>query len=98
MTFLHFIVANAYSIKAQDIGLDGPANLGTVFSDVVKLLTYLIGLLSTIFIIVGGLQMVSSAGDPQRFRMARETVIYSCVGIIIAIMAFAIVTFISNGV
>ncbi len=49
-----------------------------------------------IFIIIGGLQMIGSAGNPQRFKMGRETVIYSIVGLGLAISAYAIVTFISN--
>lgn len=99
MSLLHTLISNAYSIKATDIGLNsGATDIGKVFNIVVKILSILIGSLSVIFIIVGGLQMVSSSGDPQRFRMGRESVIYACVGLVIAIGAYAIVSFVANGV
>ena len=54
------------------------------------------GSLAVIFIIVGGIQMAASAGDPKRFQRGRETVLYACVGLAIAISALAIVTFVAG--
>lgn len=98
MSVLHTLISSAYSIKATDIGLDsGAHSIGDVFRIAIKVILVLLGFLSTIFVIVGALQMVASAGDPQRFRMARETLIYAAVGIAISVSAYAIVVFITNG-
>lgn len=91
------LLANAFTFKANEIGLPtGTQNIGDAFSNVTGLLIYLIGGLSVIFIIVGGLQMVLSNGDPKRFAQGRETVIYAAVGVAIAIASFGIVTLISG--
>jgi hypothetical protein len=91
-------LADGYKIKATDIGINsGVHNLGDLFRVITQTGMILIGMLSVIFIIVGGLQMIGAAGSPQRFRQARETVLYAIVGLIIAISAYAIVTFVVSG-
>ncbi len=97
MMKLLFLLANPYSFKAQDIGLPtSTQNVGQGFTSVVSILIYLAGALAVIFLVVGGLQMVSSAGDPKRFAQGRESVIYAIVGLIIAMAALAIVNFIGG--
>jgi len=62
------------------------------------LLMSIIGGLAMIFIIVGGIQMALSAGNSKRVAQARETILYSCVGLAVAIGALAITEFISGAV
>jgi hypothetical protein len=92
-----FFAANPYSIKANEIGLPtSTGDVGQGFTNVINILFGLLGGLAVIFLVVGGLQMVGSAGDPKRFAQGRETVIYSAVGLIIALSALSIVTLIAG--
>jgi hypothetical protein len=98
---MHYLshLANAYSLKATDIGLpNSTQNIGGGLVHITEIVTYLVGGLAIIFIIVGGLQMVTSNGDPRRFATGRETIIYAMVGIAVAIASFAIVAFINSKV
>lgn len=89
----------AFSVKATDIGISGgPTDIFGLMATVTKILMILIGMLSVIMIVVGGLQITLAAGNPQRFKQGRETVLYSVVGLGIAMSAYAIVTFLANGV
>jgi hypothetical protein len=45
-------------------------------------------------IIVGGLRYVTSGGDASSTKAARDTILYAVVGLVIAVMAFAIVNFV----
>jgi multisubunit Na+/H+ antiporter MnhB subunit len=45
-------------------------------------------------IIVGGLLYVISSGDPARQKRARETIQYAVVGVVIALISYAIVKFV----
>lgn len=49
------------------------------------------GAAAVIFIIIGGFQYLMSNGDPGETKKARYTIIYSLVGLVFIIMAFAIV-------
>jgi hypothetical protein len=54
----------------------------------------LIGGICLLFIIFGGIKLISSQGTPEGFNKARNTIIYAVVGLIISISAFSIVTFV----
>jgi uncharacterized membrane protein len=59
-------------------------------------LLYIIGALSVVMIIVGGLRYVISAGDPKKTADAKNTIVYAISGVVVAVLAFAIVTFVTT--
>jgi hypothetical protein len=61
---------------------------------VVNVLLYVIGVLSVIMIIVGGIKYTISAGDSSKVTSAKNTIMYAVVGLIVAILAYAIVNFV----
>lgn len=68
----------------------GRGNLG----DVLQIVIGIVAALSLLFIVIGGLRYVLSDGDPQNASKAKSTIIYSLVGLLIAIAAQAIVSFV----
>jgi hypothetical protein len=69
-------------------------SLYDLMGNVVNLLLILIGIISVIMIIIGGIRYTTSAGDAGQTKSARDTVIYAVAGLVVAIMAFAIVNFV----
>jgi hypothetical protein len=49
-------------------------------------------------IIVGGLRLVLSGGNPQTVTSARDSIIYALVGIVIAVLAQVIVVFVLDNI
>jgi hypothetical protein len=45
-------------------------------------------------IIFGGIRYVTSTGDASRVKSAKDTVMYSVVGLIVAMLAYTIVNFV----
>jgi len=87
----------AITLKPEDIGLPtSTSSVTDIITRTTKLLAAVIGLLSVVFIIIGSLQMVSSAGNPSNFARGREAVMYAVVGVVVAISAYALVAFISG--
>lgn len=52
-----------------------------------------VGALAVLYITLSGLRYVTSGGDPQKIAQAKNGIIYSLVGVAVAILAQAIVTF-----
>jgi ABC-type Na+ efflux pump permease subunit len=78
--------------------VNAPANLGIAHLLVV-IITWILGFsaaVAVIFLIIGGLQFVSSAGNSDRVTKAKQTILYAVLGIIVIILAFVIVFFINN--
>ncbi len=64
------------------------------FRTITNVLLYLIGAISVIMLIIGGLRYVISGGDSTAVQNAKNTILYAIVGIIVAILAYAIVSFV----
>ena len=73
----------------------GPTGILTV---AVRILSILVGVFAVVFIIVQGIRMVLSNGDAQSVASARNGVIYALVGLVVAVLAQALVAFVLNKV
>ena len=58
----------------------------------------LIGFVAVVVIILGGVQYTTSAGDAGKVKKAKDTIMYGIIGLVIALLAFAIVNFILGNV
>ncbi len=61
---------------------------------IINTMLFILGILSVIMIIVSGLRYVASAGDASRVKSAKDTLVYSIVGLVIALLSFAIVNYV----
>lgn len=78
--------ATTSEMKGKSIdGKDG------LIKTVVNILLWAVGILSVIMIIFSGFRYITSSGDASKTKSAQSTLIYSVVGLIVAIMAWAIV-------
>ena len=57
-----------------------------------------IGFVAVVMIIMGGVQYTTSAGDAGRVKKAKDTIMYGIIGLVIALLAYAIVNFVLTGV
>ncbi|MBO7699190.1 hypothetical protein J6S39_00680 [Candidatus Saccharibacteria bacterium] len=57
-----------------------------------------IGVAAVIVIIMGGVTYVTSQGDAGKVTKAKNTIIYGVIGLVISILAFAIVNFVLRNV
>ena len=53
-----------------------------------------LGIVGVIILIYGGIQMILSQGDAGKTQQARQTIVYAVIGIIVVLMAGAIVNFV----
>ena len=54
----------------------------------------LIGIVAVIFVIIGGFKYMTSQGEPGRVQQAKNTILFSLIGLVITLSAFAITAFI----
>ena len=78
-------------------GADQPSDLfgnNGIFQQITNMLLFAIGVLSVIMLIVGGLRYVISGGNKDAVNSAKNTILYAIVGLIVALLAFAVVNFV----
>jgi len=67
---------------------------GSVFVTVVNTLLFVIGAVAVIMLIYGGIRYTISGGDQKAVTDAKNTILYAVIGIVVAVMAYAIVNFV----
>ena len=67
---------------------------GGVINSITNTILYVLGIISVIMLIVGGVKYALSAGDAKAVTDAKNTILYALIGLVIAILAYAIVGFV----
>ena len=62
--------------------------------NIINTLFFLIGSVAALMIVVGGFKYITSNGDPSAVKSAKDTIFYSVIGLVVAVMAYAIVFFV----
>jgi len=65
---------------------------------VINVLLGLIGVVAVIMLIIGGFRYVLSQGDEKATKGAKDTILFAIIGIVVAILAFAIVNFVIGAI
>ena len=70
------------------LGSDG------VVKSITSTILYVLGILAVVMLIIGGVKYATSGGDAKAVTDAKNTILYALIGLIIAILAYAIVSFV----
>lgn len=65
-----------------------------VITSVVNILSFVIGVASVIMVIFGGFKYITSNGDSGSIENAKNTILYAIIGVLVAVLAQAIVIFV----
>ena len=105
-----FLFVAAPSVSAESSiqrGIDAargdgqPADLlgdNGILTSVTNVLLFIVGALSVIMIIWGGIRYAVSGGSGSAVSAAKNTIMYALIGLVIAFLAFAIVNFVLSAV
>lgn len=69
-------------------------SLGSRLKTVVNILLYVLGAIAVLMIVIGGIKYTTSNGEASSMKSAKDTILYSVVGLVVAILAYAIVNFV----
>lgn len=71
------------------------ASNGFVFN-AINIALVILGVVSVLMIIIGGFRYVLSGGDQAGIKSAKDTIMYAIIGLIVALLSFAIVSFVAG--
>lgn len=100
------VPASAFAANALDAQCTNNADLDickdakkdatapALIKNIINTLLFVVGAVSVVMIIVGGILYTTSAGDAGRVTKAKNTIMYAVVGLVVAFVAFAVVQFV----
>ena len=89
------IAANTYAeCNLPADGTEDSPSLFDTLKNVINVILGVLGIVTVIMIIIGGFTYITSQGDPNKTKKAKDTIMYGVIGLVIALLAFAIVNFV----
>lgn len=98
------VTSRAYAAACDPLSAQGGANcaqgngqsndLLTQIRVVTNTMLFAIGVVAVIMLIVGGFRYIFSGGNSTSVNAAKDTILYAVIGIVVALLAYAIVNFV----
>lgn len=100
------VYADSVSTDAADQFLDDAGGssgmtqegLSSVIGTIINFVLGIVGMICVVIIIVGGITYATSQGDAGKVSKATKTLLYGVVGLVVCLLAFAIVNFVLDGI
>lgn len=88
------IISQFAVAEVKPVGDSSDNDLITNITNILNAIIGVLGIVAVVVIILGGIQYMTSAGDPGRVKKAKDTILYGIIGLVICVLAFAIVNFV----
>ena len=69
-------------------------DLNSIVRLIINAVIFIIGIIAVIMIILGGVTYATSQGDSGKVKKGKDTILYGIIGLVVALLAFAIVNFV----
>lgn len=79
-----------------EVEINSLPQVGILIGNIVQILMVVAGLVAVGFIIVGGFMYITSTGDPAGIKKGRDTIVNAVIGLILSMVAFGVVKFITG--
>lgn len=73
---------------------DSGGGIWKTVNTIINVVLGILGILAVGMIIFGGFKFVTSAGDATKVKSGKDTIMYGVIGLVVALLAFAIVNFV----
>lgn len=87
---------NPQSVLCPKAGEPAPLTLMDYVINITNTLLFVLGAISVVMIIYAGITYTTSAGDSKGVEKAKGTITYAVIGLVVALLAGAIVNFVLN--
>lgn len=84
--------------QVTPVNPDGNLSISGVLTTVIYWVLGISGAIAVLFLILGGLQYITSSGNKDRATAAKQTLIYAVIGLIVIALSFVIVAFVSQNI
>lgn len=98
-----YILTGTAKAQCTDLSVQGGANcakgnstaeLTSTIANIVNTMLFIAGIAAVIAIIIGGLRYILSQGNEKAIEGAKSTILYAVIGLIVTVLAYAIVNFV----
>jgi hypothetical protein len=74
----------------------GVTGVAGILLNIARIVVYIVGALAVLFLVYGGVMYLTAGGDDGKVKSARAIITNAIIGLVIAIVAFSIVTIVQG--
>ena len=82
------------SVDPDGADVDAEERANQIITTVINIFSLIVGVISVIMIIIGGLKYITSGGDSGNVTSAKNTILYAVIGLVIVALAQIIVRYV----
>lgn len=90
----HSVFADVCDDFPNDPGCHTTVTLPDAYTSILNTVLAVTGVISVIVIIISGIMITTSQGDPTKVKKARSSIVYALIGLAVSLLAFTIVNFV----
>ena len=95
--FSHVALAQTATVtEGQIVNPISYNSLGELIVALIRFLLIMVGSLSVLFIIIGAVRMVTSAGNEKAVTAGKQTIQWAVLGLIVALMSFSVIAMVQS--
>jgi len=98
---MSLLPASVFAAEIPEVSPVTPTGNLTIESLLSTVIYWILGLsggIAVLFLILGGLQYVTSSGNKDKAEQAKQTILYAVIGLVVIALSFVIVAFVSQNV
>lgn len=84
----------ALEAEVKELKYDTGDTFRDSFQGILNSIIGVLALVAVVVMIVGGVSYMTSSGDAGKVKKAKDTILYGLIGLIVCVLAFAIVNFV----
>ena len=79
--------------------IGNPGNtVSNLIGQVVQIIFSIVGILAVLMMILGGINLMTSAGDPGKIKKGKDTIIWGIIGLCVTLFSYVIVNFVLTAI
>lgn len=82
--------------QAAGCKVDKNTSVTSNLTHIIDAVISVVGILAVIMIVIAGQRYITAGGDPGKIKQAKDMILYSVVGIVVAVLAWAIINFVAT--
>lgn len=95
------VLAQTNGSTSNEVGLPNPIRCSDATCLVSQVIRYILGtiaVIATLMFIWGGVMMLTSGGNAEQVKKAKETLVWATIGIVIILISWAVIRFVLVGI
>ena len=79
---------------SSSVGCNDSGIVYVIAQRIINVLLGIVGMVAVVMIIIGGIRLTTSSGSPEAVKVAKNTILYAVIGLVVSFSGWAVVNYV----